>query len=307
MKNINTCLLLFILFCFVSCKSRTTSTDETTPEVKTPVTVTTIQTIPMSETVNLNAVSTFQKKNTVKSNITGYIEKVYANNGDFVNAGKPLFIIKTKEAEALSGIRNIDTLFHFKGTQTISAASSGIITEVTKQLGDYVAEGDQLAIIAEQASFVFLLNVPFELNKYAATGTSCTIILPDSTHIKGTIISKLSTIDPVSQTQSYVLKPQTNNFLPENLLAIVQLNKSIKQNAQVLDKSCVLTDETMENFWVMKLINDSTAVRSDIKKGMTTETKVEILAPQFGKEDRIVNSGNYGLPDTAFVNIIDKK
>ena len=303
MKNINIVLFLFSLICLVSCKSNTTATDETTPEVKTPVTVTTVENIPISETFNLNAVSTFQKKSTVKANLTGYIVKVYANIGDYVNAGKPLFVIKTKEADALSGIGNIDTLFHFKGTQTITASSSGIISEVTKQPGDYVAEGDQLAIIAEQASFVFLLNVPFELNKYSTIGTSCIIILPDSIHLKGTITSKLSTIDPVSQTQSYVLKPQTNNFLPENLLAIVQLNKSIKQNAQVLDKSCVLTDETMENFWVMKLINDSTAVRTDIKKGMTTETKVEILSPQFSKDDRIINTGNYGLPDTALVII----
>lgn len=303
MKNIIISLLLFILTLLVGCKSNTAVTDETTPEVKTPVTVTTIETIPMSETVNLNAVSAFQKKSTVKSSISGYIEMVYANIGDYVQVGKPLFIIKTKEAKALSGIKIAEALLQFKGQQTITAASSGIITEVTKQLGDYVAEGDQLAIIAEQASFVFLLNVPFELNKYAAIGTSCTIILPDSTHIKGTIISKLSTIDPVSQTQSYVVKAETNNFLPENLLAIVQLNKSTNQNAQVLDKSCVLTDETMEHFWVMKLINDSTAVRTDIKKGITLESKIEILSPQFSKDDRIVNSGNYGLPDTALVVI----
>ena len=303
MKNIKIGLLLFILMSLVSCKSNTETTEETTPEAKTPVTVTTVENIPMSETFNLNAVSTFQKKSTVKSSITGYIEKVYANNGDYVQAGKPLFIIKTKEAKALSGIKLTDTLFHFKGQQTITAATSGIITEVTKQLGDYVAEGDQVAIIAEQNSFVFLLNVPFELNKYAGTGTSCTIILPDSTHIKGTITSKLSTIDPASQTQSYVVKPQTNNFLPENLLAIVRLNKSTKQNAQVVEKSCVLTDETMENYWVMKLINDSTAVRADIKKGICTETKVEILSPIFSKDDRIINSGNYGLPDTAMVII----
>lgn len=303
MKSLKILIITFASLVFAGCKNNNTPKDTTTPEVKTPVTVTTVETIPMSETINLNAVSTFQKKSTVKSSINGYLLNVYANIGDYVNAGKPLFAIKTKEATALSGIIITDSLFHFKGQQTIIAAASGVITEVTKQLGDYVVEGDQLAIIAEQNSFVFLLNTPFELNKYAATGTVCTIILPDSTHLKGTVTSRLSTMDPASQTQSYVVKPQTNNLLPENLLAIVQLNKSIKQNAQVIDKSCVLTDETMENFWVMKLINDSTAVRTDIKKGITTESKIEILSPQFSKEDRIVSSGNYGLPDTALVNI----
>jgi hypothetical protein len=51
------------------------------------------------------------------------------------------------------------------------------------------------------------------------------------------------------------------------------------------------------------LINDSTAVKVPIVKGISTDTRVEILSPKFGKDDRLLNSGNYGLPDTAFVKI----
>ena len=32
--------------------------------------------------------------------------------------------------------------------------------------------------------------------------------------------------------------------------------------------------------------------------------QVEILSPLFDKLDRLINTGNYGLPDTALVNII---
>jgi len=35
-----------------------------------------------------------------------------------------------------------------------------------------------------------------------------------------------------------------------------------------------------------------------------TDTQVEILSPLFDKLDRLINTGNYGLPDTALVNII---
>jgi hypothetical protein len=128
--------------------------------------------------------------------------------------------------------------------------------------------------------------------------------LPDSSYINGIIASKLSSVDVISQTQSYVIKPQVNKLLPENLLAIVQITKNTKQKAQVLDKNCVLTDETMDNFWVMKLINDTTAVKVNIIKGISTDSKIEIVSPQFSKEDRLISSGNYGLPDTAFVKII---
>ena len=60
----------------------------------------------------------------------------------------------------------------------------------------------------------------------------------------------------------------------------------------------------MENFWVMKLINDSTAVKIMLKPGIVTDTQFEIIAPQFNKTDRLINSGHYGLADTALVNII---
>ena len=113
-------------------------------------------------------------------------------------------------------------------------------------------------------------------------------------------------MDAASQTQSYVVKVQTNSVLPENLLATVELIKSTKPKTQVIEKSAVLTDETMENFWVMKMVNDTTAVKIQVTKGITTNTQIEILSPQFTADDKILNTGNYGLPDTAFVSINNK-
>jgi hypothetical protein len=59
----------------------------------------------------------------------------------------------------------------------------------------------------------------------------------------------------------------------------------------------------MDNFWVMKLINDSTAVRVPVTKGISSDDIIEIVSPLFNLTDRIINSGQYGLADTAFVTI----
>lgn len=272
--------------------------------VTTPVTVVSIENRSISENINFKAISAYQKKNTVKANITGYIEKTFLTIGDHVTQGKTLFTVKTKEAKALAKYMSNDSLFTFIGESAITAPSSGLVTEVNKQTNDYITDGDQLCIIAEQNSFVFLLNIPFEQNRYAPIGKNCNIILSDSTLIEGTITSKLSTIDPVSQTQVYVVKPHISSLLSENLSAVVQLNKSTKLNAQVISKSCVLADETLENYWVMKLINDTTAIKIPIERGITADSKTEILSPKFNLNDRIINTGNYGLGDTAFVKII---
>lgn len=304
MRKIQNFVNLIILLALISCRPNGKPVEEESSKVTTPITVTSIVNGSISKVINLTATSTYLRKNTVKSTTNGYITKISCNIGEYVKAGSTLYSVKTKEAEALSNFSKTNPEFTFNGELTIKAPTSGIITEVTKQANDYLADGDQLCIIADQSSLVFLLNVPFEQNKHAAIGTNCEILLPDSTRIQGTITSKLSVIDAISQTQSFIVKPQTHKQLPENLTAFVQLSESTKANTQVTDRRCILTDETMENFWLMKLINDSTAIKISVKTGIMTDTQVEIISPQFDKSDRIINMGNYGLPDTAWVNII---
>jgi biotin carboxyl carrier protein len=303
MKKLILPIIAFLGFAFSSCNSSVENKASTDPEVKTPVTVTTIKLSSISESISLSATSAYLKKNQVKANITGYIEKSLVHVGEFVQAGKPLFYIRTKEAEALSKFHSSDTTFHVTGLIEIKAPESGIVTEVNKYVNDYAAEGDALATIAQQNSFVFLMNVPFELKKYSTVGTACTLLLPDSSRLSGTVLSQLSTMDAVSQTQLYEVKVSPNQNLPENLVANVLLIKNTKHNTQVVDKNCVLSDEIMENFWVMKLINDTTAIKVPVKKGISTDLKIEITYPIFNPADRIIYSGQYGLPDTAFVLI----
>lgn len=304
MKIIRNITFLTISLLLACCNSNSGKEAEISDHVTTPVTVMSVIKRPISEIVSFKAVSAYQKKNQVRSNVTGYIRKASVNIGEYVSQGKPLFTVITKEAKALSNAGKKDSLFRFNGEMTINVPSSGVVTEVNKHSNDYVSDGDQLCVIAEQNSFIFLLNVPFEQNRYTPIGKECRIVLPDSTSINAVITSKLATVDPVAQTQSYVVKPQTGSLLPENLSAVIQIIKSRKQNAQVLNKSCVLSDETMENFWVMKLINDTTAIKVPVIQATEADSVVEIVSPLFNSTDLIVKTGNYGLPDTAYVKIV---
>ena len=67
---------------------------------------------------------------------------------------------------------------------------------------------------------------------------------------------------------------------------------------------CILADEVMKNFWVMKLVNDSVAVKIPVETGINGTDSIEVVSPVFGATDRILTSGNYGLGDTAIVRII---
>jgi hypothetical protein len=55
----------------------------------------------------------------------------------------------------------------------------------------------------------------------------------------------------------------------------------------------------------MLLLDSVTAAKVPIKKGVETRERVEILEPRFKAGDKILLTGNFGLPDTARVKITD--
>ena len=297
------CLLAGIIVIIQSCHSRA-GTSEETPVVKTPVTIVPVTFKSVSSTVDLPAVTMFMKKSIVRATTTGTIEKISFNPGDIITPGQVLFTIRTREAMALKNISKGDTSLSFKGLINISSDKDGVISTVSHQKGDFVVEGDELAVISDRSSLVFILEVPFEYIAYIEKNRDCIIRLPDKKQVKGTITGKLPEMDIQSQTVKYVVKPFPLNNLPGNLIASISLVKSTNENAVILPKPAILGNETQTEFWVMKLINDSTAVKVVVKKGFENNEEVEITEPHFLASDRIILTGNYGLPDTARISVI---
>ncbi len=300
-------MLLFLFAAIISsCKNtEADSSEDIAPEdVITPVTITHPEHNNMSETVDINAVSSFLLKTYVKANAIGYLQSANVHLGEYVSKGQTLFTIKTKEAEALGNtINSLDTSLHFEGVIKIKSPGNGYITQLTYTTGNYVQDGEQLAEITDKKSFAFLLDLPYELKPYLSSNKTVELHLPDSTVLIGTVQAGLPTLDSVAQTQRFVIKVQTNKLIPENLVAKVHLLKTQHQNVLSLPKPAVLSDEEQSNFWIMELLNDSTAVKVPIKKGLETNTNVEITEPSLGDSDRIVLTGNYGLSDTAKIAI----
>ena len=300
--------LLFFFFCiiiFVGCKSKDASaSNEATVEPRTPVTVTSISYDTLEESVELNATATYLQKNFVKSNLIGYIQKSNIKFGDYVNRGQTLFVLKTKEATAIGdAVNKLNPGFKFSGVNIIKAGASGYISEVNHQTGDYVLDGEQLAVINDAKSFAFVMNVPYEDKPYVSIGKHVQIILPDAVVLDGTIASSLPLVDSVTQTQSYSIKVNSGHTIPKDLIVKIKILKKSISDAATLPKSSVLSDETQTKYWVMKMINDSTAVKVAVKTGIEKGDTVQIVSPNFSPDDRILLSGNYGLPDTAFVKV----
>ncbi|MGB8490390.1 MAG: HlyD family efflux transporter periplasmic adaptor subunit [Bacteroidales bacterium] len=277
------------------------STGEKETEHRTPVTLTQPVYRDISEIVDLPAITEYLVRNVVRSSTTGIIETISVSPGEPVSRGQLLFTVKTLEAAALKDSLQNETNLAFRGIIKVPAPKNGIISEVMHQAGDFVQEGDELSVVADVESLVFILEVPFEMTGFVSKGKECTLILPDKRVLRGKVRGRLPEMNVQDQTVRYIVDADNKSRLPQNLIASAEIVRMTRKGAQVLSRTAVLSNETQTEFWVMKLINDSTAVRIPVKKGIEETSAIEITDPLFLTSDRILNSGNYGLPDTALI------
>ena len=307
MRRIQMLSFLFLLFAF-SCKHKEAAADEEAvapEEVRTPVTITSVETASLDDYVELNATSSYRQSNFIKASANGYLRSVNVKLGQMINRGQTAFTLQTKEAHALGNtINELDPSFHFSGIINIKAAAGGYIQSLDHQVGDYVQDGEQLAVLADAKSFGFILNLPYELRPYVSAGKTLQVDLPDGSHLNGVVANILPNVDSASQTQNVLIRVAAPATIPQNLIAKVRIVKAQRTNTTSLPKQAVLTDESQTSFCVMKMIDSVTAVKVPIIKGLETKDRVEILRPQFSPADKILLTGNYGLPDTARVKIV---
>jgi hypothetical protein len=254
----------------------------------------------MTEYLNLNASTMFLSQEIVRATFSGYIIKTGKNLGDHVNKGELLFSIKTKEASAAD---SIDLGAQFSGVVNVYARTNGVLSELSYQTGDYITESDRLALIVDPSSLRIMLNVPFQYSRNVNVADIFPIKLPDNKEFYARVIKKIPSIDAANQTQSFVLEPRAPINIPANLNIIVRVPLQSVADAVALPKSAVVTNETESEFWVMKIINDTTAVKLEIKKGIETDSLIQIKFPVLIMSDRFITEGAYGLPDTVKVLI----
>ena len=75
---------------------------------------------------------------------------------------------------------------------------------------------------------------------------------------------------------------------------------------QIIPKSALQSDETMQRFWIMKVARNK-AIKVPVTIGRSNQSEVEIVSPRISTSDMIVNNGAYALPDQASVKIVNKQ
>jgi HlyD family secretion protein len=293
---------IFIV-CMTACSNAEVVEEEASATIKTAVSVTSPVKTGFADYIQLNGNTQFQKKLVLRANITGYITTMNWKTGDHINKGTLFCSIKTKEQDAL---KNIDarepSLAPFQTPIQVFANAGGILTAVNYSKGDFVNEGDILATVTDPSSLVLIVNVPYEYHRLVYRGRSCSVKFPDDKTIQATIQEEVPIVDVASQTQSFLIRFPGNQLLPENINLIVHVPVNQQKNALSLPLEAIQTNETQNEFWVMKLVNDSLAIRVSISVGLQNDSLIEVRSG-VAQQDRVIVKGAYGLADSSLVSI----
>jgi len=291
---------LFVVFLLVQACNQTQTEANNKPQVLP--TVSTIQPIIgiIQKKEQVNGQVVYFNKTTITAPVTGYITDVKTALGNKVKKGDLLFKIQTKESKALQN-SNISAPKQF-GVIPVYASSSGFINSLTiTEPGVFITEGNSMATVIKNTDLLIQVNAPFEYSQLLKSKTNVAIELPNKNVVTVNFYKALQTVDPVSQTQQLLFKLKEFTPLPENLNVVVTIISKHKNNSTILPKDVVLTNETQDEFWIMKVNQDSLALKVPVKIGIANNEEVEILSPALSTSDRFIVKGAYGLPDSSKV------
>jgi len=260
----------FVLITLVSC----TTKEKTITSLPQPV-VSIIHPVRghIQEKVQMNGQVIYLNKTTITAPVSGYVTEVNTKIGDWVKKGELLFKIQTRESRALQN-SNVAEQNQF-GIIPIFASVSGFVNLLNiSDANVFITEGNPMAILVNNKDLAIQVEAPFEYVKHLREKKTIEIELPNKELYEAVFYKAIPVVDPISQTQQVIFKLQHNTILPENLNLLVTLVIDDKKECLLLPKNAVLTNETQDKFWIMKVTKDSLAIKEPIVKGLESNGKI---------------------------------
>ena len=298
LKSAMLCIFPVLYSCL---KQNKTSTDDTYRYVN--VNTARVIRTDIEEYATFNGISQFQKKEDIRSSVTGYVNYLPFKIGDRIKKDQVFALVNTKEQNAIREAAKLDTTLQvLAGPIKVINNATGVITEVAIQAGDFISEGEVLATVVQPNSLVIQLNVPYGYQDWLKVGTPCKILIPSGQLLDAKITDRLPLIDPLTQTQVFLIK-LTKDDLPENLNVQVKIQDKQHKNVLCVPLEALQSNELLTDFWVMKVLDDTLAVKQKVIPLIKNDSLVEIASENLQANDQVVTRGSYQLQDSTSIRI----
>jgi hypothetical protein len=239
----------------------------------------------------------------IRAHVTGIISKVNVSLAEKISVKQPLFEIKSRETSLLEST-HLSSEFIKSAASIVFSYSSGIVSQINVQPGDFVQEGDLLASCVDRHSLRVVVSVPLEMDISKIENQHCSILFPDGKLLSGIVGASLPSANETNQTNALLVTPGKNFPVSENIHVKVIVKTGKVKEGVFLPSGAVYGNEEQSRFWIIKIRNDSIAVRVPVKKGIKVDSLVQVTGTGINISDRFVYKGGYALSDSALVNII---
>lgn len=294
------CLIVTLLFSLLlSCKDNVKETEITAPiKVETAL----VKRQDLKEFLTFNGVTKYQQQENIQANVTGYVSWMPFQLGDKINRGQAFAAIRTKEQDALLEAVKLDSsLAKFSKPLRVYSNVSGVITKLNVVPNDYVSEGDVMATVSQPSTLAVQVSVPYEYSEKVTVGTPCTILVKGHAEIDAQISKVLNITDSVGQAQHYLIRLPTAD-LPENLNVQVRIVSEKAENRLTIPKQALQTNELLTNFWVLKIVDDTLAVKLNVHPLLKSDSLVQVKSDKLQVNDRVIVKGAYQMQDSTSVS-----
>jgi multidrug efflux pump subunit AcrA (membrane-fusion protein) len=316
-------LLLILSFAACSKSGGTSSASKAdpTPEAPTPVRVAAVakQTLPVFVSGPGKTAALIQQK--VRAPFAGTLTSLTVSDGDLVQRGQTVGTIVARDSEAaLSGaremLREATTPAERRDAERavaiaeknlvrkpLMAAWDGAVLSHAASPGDRLAEDQEILIVNDASSIVFLADVPQADLPRIHPGQKATIqIAGGAQPSSGAVHAVLPGANPADYTGSVRIDlPPSSRRLAVGIFGAARILISEHPNATVVPEAAVLRDDVSGTARVA-LVTQNRAHWVVVQTGISDSGKTEIVAPPLAVGQTVIVSGLVGLPEGKLVS-----
>ena len=279
----------------------------------------------IEQTVNATGQTSIQKIFQITSPLTGVIVKFNYFNGDVIKKGEEICLIRTKESQAaITGAESIlsealttkqkseaktalEKARNSSNELKITAPFTGILIKKMKNEGEVTVEGEQIGSLINDASIIFIANVPAASISRIKKGEKVNLKFATSEGKEFSGIIK--TIEPSVNIADQTIPVQIqfdgrNKIFEDALFGEASIFTNILSNQLIVPIKAVLHNDEDNTNSVYLVNSDSIAYSVNVKVIQKGDSTAAIFSPSIKKGMPVIVEGSYGLPDSTKVNAV---
>lgn len=284
-----------------------------------------VRTGTIDQTITATGQTSIQKLFQITSPITGVIVKLKFFNGDLLNKGEEICLIRTKESQAaITGaellLNNAVTAQQKNEAESVLSSArknsnevkiiapfNGILTKKMKNVGEVVTEGEQIGALINDASIIFIANIPASSISKIKRGDIAYLKFAsfEGKEFFGTIKRIEPIVNSVDQTIPVQIEFNGDHKIFEDALfgeASILINKL--SNQLIIPVKAILHNDENNTNSIYMINPDSIAYSVSVEVIQRNDSTVAISSSQIKKGMAIIVEGNYGLPDSTKVKAV---